>query len=239
MLKDFQFAAHEDLDKYPRDIDLDLAKLNGLADAVFVPSISEMYPSGITLDVSGQTGTFVEVLGKSHQMEGAIRPHFFRGVATIMTKLLNIVHPTQLLLGQKDAQQCVVLKSLIADLCFDVQIKVVPTKREASGLAMSSRNLYLDNEYLINQSSNLYKGLQCALLAYKSGELARDALFECITKVVKRCPELYLEYLSLAHPRSLDELDVVGKDGAIISGAIRVGVAQIRLIDNVLLGCEL
>ncbi|KAJ9052400.1 pantoate-beta-alanine ligase [Entomophthora muscae] len=234
-----QFAPHEDLDKYPRDIESDLIKLRGLADAVFVPPVSEMYPSGIVLDVSNQSGTFVEVLGKSHQMEGAIRPHFFRGVATVVTKLLNIVQPTQLFLGQKDVQQCVVVKALISDLCLDVKPVVVPIRREDSGLAMSSRNQYLDSECRAALAPILYKGLLSALDAFKSGRFDRKSLLECATEIITQKPDVHLEYLSLAHPVSLAELESIGSDGAILSGAMRVGAAQVRIIDNILLGCHL
>lgn len=234
-----QFAPYEDLSKYPRDTEADLIKLNGLADAVFLPSVGLMYPSGITLDVSKQLGTFVEVIGKSHQMEGAIRPHFFRGVATVVTKLLNIVQPDALFLGQKDAQQCVVLKTLVSDLCFNVKTIVCPTQRDSNGLALSSRNIYLDKKVRESEALALYHGLTAAEKLFSSGIKDRQSILEAVSNSVKQCTGVTLEYISLAHPWTLEEQDIIGSDGAILSGAIKVGNPSVRLIDNILLGCAL
>jgi pantoate--beta-alanine ligase len=234
-----QFAPHEDLDKYPRSLEQDVQKLSNkdyLADVIFTPQHEDVYPDGITTDVSKQRGAFVEVLGLSHQMEGAIRPHFFRGVATIVTKLLNLVQPDHVFFGQKDAQQCVVIRSLIRNLCFPIEMSVVATAREADGLAMSSRNQYLTKEER-QPATVLYRALSRAQQAYLTGERKRDTLLKLAHTVLDTEPSVKLEYLSLAHPRTLEELDVIGEDGAILSGAIRT--KSTRLIDNLLLGCEL
>ncbi|RKP26991.1 Pantoate-beta-alanine ligase [Syncephalis pseudoplumigaleata] len=238
-----QFAPHEDLDTYPRTLPQDIALLSGphgsrpLADVVFTPRTSDIYPDGITTDRSQQRGAFVEVLGVSHQMEGGTRPHFFRGVATIVTKLLNLVQPDVAFFGQKDAQQCVVVRSLIRSLCLPVQMVVVPTTREADGLAMSSRNRYLSAEER-EAACVFYAGLRAAQTAFMAGERQRDKLLHLVqTEIEKAAPLVQLEYLSLAHPRTLDELDAVGESGAILSGAVKL--PSTRLIDNLLLDCEL
>lgn len=158
-----QFAPHEDLDNYPRTLDSDIKLINDTfkiksVDAVFVPKISEMYPSGITLDINKQRGAFINVLGCSEQLEGITRPNFFRGVATVVTKLINIVQPTNIYFGQKDAQQCIVIKNLVKDLLIPTNVKILPTLREENGLAMSSRNQYLSKD-MKQRSSLIYKGL--------------------------------------------------------------------------------
>ncbi|KAJ3287810.1 hypothetical protein HK104_008452 [Borealophlyctis nickersoniae] len=226
-----QFAPTEDLSKYPRTVERDIELLTEAGvDVVFLPSVPEMYPNGIPLDVKG---TFVEVKGKSHQMEGSIRPHFFRGVATVVTKLFNIIQPTHAFFGQKDAQQCAVVRSMVRDLWIPTTIIVGATIREPDGLAMSSRNRYLSpDERAI--APVLYKGLSAGLDACETGVKDRKDLIEIIEKVIKAEPRVQLEYLSLANPFSLVEEERVGEDGAILSGAIRVG--KTRIIDNVLLG---
>ncbi|KAI8810728.1 hypothetical protein BJ742DRAFT_799937 [Cladochytrium replicatum] len=155
-----QFAPHEDLSKYPRTLEGDLKQLAEVGcNVVVVPRVEEMYPAGITLNVAQQTGSFVDVLGLSHQMEGSIRPHFFRGVATIVTKLFNLIDPTTAYFGQKDAQQCVVIRALARDLLFPVKIRVGATVRESDGLAMSSRNRYLGPIQRSLIAPSLYKAL--------------------------------------------------------------------------------
>ncbi|KAJ1658806.1 pantoate-beta-alanine ligase [Dispira simplex] len=243
-----QFAPHEDLAQYPRTLTQDVQRLSAvsgqnnnkpLADVVLAPTVAEMYPSGITLQTEQQQGAFVEVIGLSHQMEGITRPHFFRGVATVVTKLFNIVQPDFAFFGQKDAQQCVVVKALVRDLCFPIRIVIVPTVRDStSALALSSRNKYLttDQRYL---ATTLYRGLHAAEIHFFRGERRRGALLEAVNSSFASTPEaeVELEYLSLVHPTTLEELDLVAADGAILSGAFRVGTT--RLIDNVLLGCTL
>ncbi|KAI9090473.1 hypothetical protein DFS34DRAFT_372730 [Phlyctochytrium arcticum] len=229
-----QFAPTEDLSKYPRTWDSDVGKLaDAGVDAIFYPSVKEMYPSGIVLDVKDQQGTFVEVKGKSHQMEGSIRPHFFRGVATIVAKLFNITQPTKAFFGQKDAQQCAVIRSMIRDLFIPTELVVCATVRETDGLAMSSRNRYLSPEERL-KAPILYQGMSAAQAAYEQqGVVNRSDLVKIASDIIKG-QDGVLEYLSVADPFTLEELETIGQDGAIFSGAIKVG--STRIIDNVLLG---
>lgn len=241
-----QFAPHEDLDAYPRTLERDLQALEGLSkkvDAVFVPKVSEMFPSGIVLDVAKQKGAFVSVLGCSEQLEGKQRPAFFRGVATVVTKLLNVVCPTNAYFGQKDAQQCVVVKNLVKDLLIDTTIRVCPTLREPNGLAMSSRNEYLSQETK-DKCLIIYKGLcagkECFERESASGKpVAASTIVEAVKDTYKAMsPEWQVEYIAVSHPESLEDLDFVTKDiGATVSTAVRVpksdGSGVARLIDNV------
>ncbi|KAF9907265.1 pantothenate synthase [Linnemannia zychae] len=244
-----QFAPHEDLDQYPRTFDTDYASLvstNACA-AILLPKVSEMYPVGITLDRSQQRGAFVEVQGLSHQMEGIPRPHFFRGVATVVTKLFNIVQPDRAFFGQKDAQQCVVLRAMIRDLLLPITMRSLPTCREADGMALSSRNRYLTPE-MRKISTLLYRGLTAAkknIVEHKvqdRDEILKPA-YEIIEQVKQECKDqgldfdIRLDYLSLVDVETLSELQVLGDNqAAILSGAIYVGTT--RLIDNVLINAE-
>ncbi|RKO93390.1 Pantoate-beta-alanine ligase [Blyttiomyces helicus] len=229
-----QFSPTEDLNQYPRTLPEDLALLSSAStDVAFVPSVSEIYPAGITLNVSEQVGTFVEVRGKSHQMEGAIRPHFFRGVATVVTKLLNVTQPTHAFFGQKDGQQCAVLRSMVRDLLVPTELVVGATVREPDGLAMSSRNRYLTPGDR-SAAPVLYAALEAAQHAFNAGTKDRRSLLDIANGVIAKQPGVELQYLSLANAFSLNEEEVVGPDGAILSGALLVG--KTRIIDNVLLG---
>ncbi|CAG8610621.1 2375_t:CDS:2, partial [Ambispora leptoticha] len=225
-----QFAPHEDLSKYPRTLDTDLESLTETksCDVVFLPSVNDIYPSGIPLEVEKQQGTFVEVLGKSHQMEGKTRPIFFRGVATVCSKLFNIIQPDHVFFGQKDAQQCVVIRNLIRDLHFPIVMKVGETLRESDGLAMSSRNKYLTAE-MRPFANVLYRALTEAKNQFDNGKRDRNEILtpayqliqDVIGNAMKLGFEIKLDYLSLVDPSTLEELDVVVTDcGAIISGAV-------------------
>lgn len=243
-----QFAPHEDLDAYPRTLERDLATLQTSflgkgVDAVFVPKVLEMYPSGIVLDVHKQVGAFVTVHGCSEQLEGAQRPAFFRGVATVVAKLLNVVSPTKVYFGQKDAQQCVVIKNMVKDLLFDTEVSVLPTLREENGLAMLSRNEYLSPETK-DQCAIIYKGLCAGQAAYQTqkelsqGPVSSNLILEEIRRVYLKMPSDWeVEYIAISHPETLADLEEVDpKVGATVSTAVRVpkkegGVA--RLIDNV------
>jgi len=229
-----QFAVGEDLDKYPRTLERDLEMLKEMGtDLVFVPSVKEMYPSGIVLELNEQQGTFVEVKGKSHQMEGTIRPHFFRGVATVVCKLFNAVQPDKAYFGQKDAQQCVVVRTMVRDLLMPIEIVISPTMREKDGLAMSSRNGYLTKEDR-EAAPILYQGLMRAYKLFKEeGVVDRDTLLSEAAKVIETEKRVKLEYLSLAHFDHIKEIKTIDKDGAIISGAIKT--TSTRLIDNLYL----
>ncbi|KAI8908958.1 Pantoate-beta-alanine ligase [Gorgonomyces haynaldii] len=229
-----QFAPTEDLAKYPRTEEQDTQMLrDAKADVVLMPPVEEMYPSGITLDVSKQVGTFVSVQGKSHQMEGSIRPHFFRGVATVVSKLFNMAQPTKAYFGQKDVQQCSVIRSMVRDLLFPIEVVVGETVRETDGLAMSSRNRYLNKEER-KAAPVLYKAMAAAEKAYNSGVRDRKKLVELMDQIIAQEPICEKQYWSIADPVELKEVNEIGPDGAILSGAILVG--KTRIIDNILLG---
>lgn len=241
-----QFAPHEDLDAYPRTLERDLHALESLSkkvDAVFVPKVLEIFPSGIVLEVSKQTGAFVTVHGCSEQLEGAQRPAFFRGVATVVTKLLNVVNPTNAYFGQKDAQQCVVVKRLVKDLLMDTTIRVCPTLREPNGLALLSRNEYLSPEAK-DQCAIIYKGLCAGQDYYKKAiEAGRPVKASEVIDVIKKTyasmpDDWTLEYIAVSHPETLEDLDLIEQaTGATVSTAVRVpradGSGVARLIDNV------
>ena len=233
-----QFAPHEDFTNYPRTIDEDISLLKSVGcDALFMPSTHEMFPQEEPMASEHQKGTFVEVKGLSHMLEGQIRPYFFRGVATIVTKLLNISSPSKLFLGQKDAQQCVVVRKMLNDLCFPVDLMVGATVREADGLAMSSRNRYLSNEERM-KANILYRGLSIGQKLFETNHVRdRQKLLSVADQMIRSQPIVELQYLSLADPENLEEIEIIHeKKGAVFSGAIKIG--STRLIDNVLLGCD-
>lgn len=222
-----QFAPTEDFASYPRDMQRDLALLEAEGVAlVLTPDVAELYPDG-------QPGTFVEVQQVTEMLEGAARPGFFRGVATVVCKLFNIVQPTRAYFGQKDAQQAVVVQKLVRDLDMPVEVVVAPTVREPDGLALSSRNAYLSPAER-RAALVLYRALQAAQVRYASGERGGDALRATMRATLAGEPLAQPDYVSVAHPRTLQELDQVGGDGALLSLAVWVGPA--RLIDNVVLG---
>ncbi|KAJ1901421.1 pantoate-beta-alanine ligase [Kickxella alabastrina] len=230
-----QFAPHEDLDQYPRTLAQDIAKLPANT-VVFAPSVAEMYPRGITTERSKQQGTFIEVLGLSEMQEGGSRPNFFRGVATVVSKLFHIVGPTVAFFGQKDVQQCCVIRAMAEDLHFPVDVRVVPTVRDSvDGLALSSRNVYLTEEQR-RRAPAFYRGLCAARsMCLDAGVGGREELLAAVRAEAER-EGLDVEYISLSSPRDLSELQEIGSDGAILSGAWRMGTT--RLIDNILIGFE-
>lgn len=243
-----QFAPHEDLDNYPRTLDSDIKLINDTfkiksVDAVFVPKISEMYPSGITLDINKQRGAFINVLGCSEQLEGITRPNFFRGVATVVTKLINIAQPTNIYFGQKDAQQCIVIKNLVKDLLIPTNVKILPTLREENGLAMSSRNQYLSKD-MKQRSSLIYKGLSQGEKYYElnknQGKVNSNDILNEIKSIIESDKDFDIEYISINHPETLDELEFVEPGiGALVSTAVKVpkenSNEMARLIDNIIL----
>ncbi|KAJ2750997.1 pantoate-beta-alanine ligase [Coemansia pectinata] len=232
-----QFAPHEDLATYPRTLPQDIAKLSALPHtiAVFAPSVQEMYPRGITTDRSLQRGTFVEVLGLSEMLEGGTRPHFFRGVATVVAKLFHIVGPDVAVFGQKDIQQCCVLRAMVTDLHFPLKLVVAPTVRDPEdGLALSSRNVYLTAEQR-QCAPAFYRGLRSACDLFAAGVVDRNQLIDAVKQEAIK-GGLDIEYISLSSPDDLSEIEQVGSAGAVLSGAWRMG--STRLIDNVLIGFE-
>ncbi len=217
-----QFGPSDDLDHYPRDEEQDLQRAREVgADAVFIPSVKEMYPEGFT--------TEVRVRGLEDVLEGAARPDHFAGVATVLAKLLNVVAPDRMYMGQKDAQQAVIVRRMIEDLHFPTQLLTCPTVREPDGLAMSSRNVYLSPEER-TAATVLHKALS---EARDSGVHAPEALEEQVRKTVSREPLVRLEYVSASDARTLGPVES-GTPEILLSLAAWLG--KTRLIDNVVIG---
>lgn len=220
-----QFGPAEDLDKYPRDLDSDLEKAASCdVDLAFVPRESDVYPSGYQ--------TFIEVVELSKPMCGTSRPTHFRGVATVVTKLFNITRPHFAVFGEKDFQQLQVIRRMVEDLNMDVEIVAGKTVREADGLAMSSRNAYLDPSQRA-QATCLHRGLARAKELFDSGERDASIMVEAVRNVVEAEPDARVDYIELRHPTTLDPLSRVD-DSAVIALAVFLG--KTRLIDNVVLG---
>ena len=221
-----QFAATEDLGEYPRsrDQDLDLLRREGV-DLVFIPpEEEEVYPPGFT--------TWVDLPGMGDRLEGAHRPGHFRGVATVVTKLLSMFRPDRAYFGQKDGQQAAIIRRLNLDLNLGAEIIVCPTVREPDGLALSSRNSYLDPAQR-RAAPVVYRALSAAQSAWTAGVGDAERLHAEVRRVMKEEPlveEVY--YVSVADAESLEELDQARRN-AMISTAVRIG--RTRLIDNVIL----
>lgn len=220
-----QFGPAEDFNQYPRDIEGDMEKLSESGvDVLFLPDKNHMYPKGFC--------TTVEVSGLSDKLCGAFRPGHFRGVATVVTKLFNIVTPTRAYFGQKDYQQTLIIKRLVQDLDMNIDIVVCPTVREVDGLAMSSRNLYLDEKERV-AATVLYRALRSGYEAVKSGIIKKEEIVKIMREKVEAEPLVTeIQYLSVYDPGDLAELKVV-KEEALLAGAIKIG--KTRLIDNILL----
>ncbi|RFU29883.1 hypothetical protein B7463_g6456, partial [Scytalidium lignicola] len=270
-----QFGVHEDLDSYPKTWEEDIAKLRdldrelasdggnmgGIA-AVFAPTTDVMYPSGFPGQEIDSKGSFVTITPVGEVLEGASRPTFFRGVATICMKLFNIVTPERVYFGQKDVQQTVVIKKMVKDFCMDIEVQIGETQREPDGLAMSSRNVYLGTRRR-KVSTVLSKMLKVAEAGYLQGhrsreellgpasELAKLALLEQLQMKPEERVRFEVVYISLADPETMQEIDKVDDTkGAILSGAVKMlpvespqegedlgasGGPSVRLIDNIIL----
>ncbi len=219
-----QFGQGEDYGNYPRNVQRDLELLEGSSvDLVWVPSLESMYPPGF------QTWITVEEL--SVRLEGECRPGHFRGVTTVVAKLLNAFTPQRAYFGQKDAQQVLVLKRMVHDMSFPVEIVVCPTIREPDGLALSSRNAYLSTEER-KAATVLYRALVAAKERYEQGERNAEALRFVMRTVIKSEPLAREQYISAADPETLCELQLIDKN-VLLSLAVQVGNA--RLIDNLIL----
>jgi pantoate--beta-alanine ligase len=269
-----QFGVHEDLDSYPktwdadckmlRDLDRELADNGNMGKiaAVFAPTTETMYPSGRPSQEVDAKGSFVTITPVGELLEGASRPTFFRGVATVCMKLFNIVMPENVYFGQKDVQQTVVIKKMVKDFCMDTKVVVGETQREPDGLAMSSRNVYLGarRRKLATALSDM---LKIAESIYTAGGRSRDDLLSPALEQAKMLltaqqqlePEervkFEVDYISLADPETMEEVNEIDETkGAILSGAIKMlpvespqdgedlGVAggpPVRLIDNIIL----
>lgn len=273
-----QFAAHEDLDSYPTTWDADLAKLKQVYKeyvkstnaeqpsrirGIFAPYVKTMYPTlPPSSDIVGN-GSWVTITPLGSQLEGRSRPIFFRGVATVCTKLFNIVQPDRVYFGQKDIQQCMLIKRMVKDFHIPTEVRVVPTVREPDGLAMSSRNVYLGPGRR-EDATVLSRALFAARDLYNSGVYSVAQLRRAAMKVFEEdasrvrpdghvgpCCHIEVDYISLSHPETMAakrESDKLSRDvGAILSGAVMVSPVDrpktqeelnqrtVRLIDNVIL----
>ncbi len=221
-----QFGPNEDFDAYPRRFEEDCRKLESVGvDAVFHPQAADMYPQGFC--------TYVNVDGDiTHKLCGAQRPIHFRGVATVVTKLFNITQADEAFFGQKDAQQVVVVCRFVQDLNLPVHINMVPIVREESGLARSSRNVYLSPEEK-TAALVLSRSLRLAKDAYEKGERNAAVLKALVTKEIAREPLAAIDYVDLFSFPALEAIETVDEK-SLLALAVRIG--KTRLIDNIILG---
>ncbi|MDP3013045.1 MAG: pantoate--beta-alanine ligase [Candidatus Subteraquimicrobiales bacterium] len=222
-----QFGLAEDYARYPRNLERDKSLVTEVkVDYLFLPSTEEMYPEELLV--------YANVEKLSEPLCGKFRPGHFRGVATVVAKLFNIVQPDAAFFGEKDYQQLLVVKKMVKDLNFDVKIVPIPTVREVDGLAMSSRNVYLsDEERRVAQA--IPKSLQLAKDLIKAGEKDTKVIRRAMEELLLREPLINLEYLSISDATSLEELGKIEKE-ALIALALRVG--KTRLIDNIAVRCD-
>jgi pantoate--beta-alanine ligase len=220
-----QFGPTEDLDKYPRTLAADLEALARCgADLVFAPTNAEMYPAGFD--------TWVEVGAAARPWEGECRPGHFRGVTTVVLKLLNQVRPDVAYFGQKDYQQALVIRRMVADLNVPVTIRVCPTVREPDGLAMSSRNRYLSADQR-RQALVLWQSLNLAAELVRQGQREARVIVERMKELISAVPDAMIEYVALVDPESLAPIARVDRESLAVL-AVRIG--STRLIDNMLIG---
>ncbi len=219
-----QFGANEDLSKYPRDLERDLKLIDPLGvDLVWNPTPEVMYPPGYQ--------TWVEVDTLTRSLEGAMRPNHFKGVTTIVAKLFNAVQPHKAYFGQKDAQQAAVVRRMVRDLNFPIEMVVCPTVRETDGLAMSSRNQYLEGDDR-RAATVLFRALNAAKSSYEGGERNAEKLRTTMKEILAAEPRANPQYVSCADYDTLEELEVIqGKP--LLSMAVLIG--KTRLIDNFVL----
>ncbi|KAK7955774.1 pantoate-beta-alanine ligase [Apiospora aurea] len=271
-----QFGLHEDLDSYPKTWQTDCAALaqldRELADdggnlgrisAVFAPTTGDMYPSGFPGQAVDSKGSFVNITPVGEVLEGASRPTFFRGVATVCMKLFNVVQPDRVYFGQKDVQQTVVIQKMVRDFLMPIDVQIGPTTREADGLALSSRNVYL-GERRRGVATVFRRALEAAEKQYlAAGVLERETILGAAQKVtadtlaaqMALAPEkrvtYEVDYISLSDPETMEELtEIDPKKGGILSGAVKMlpveapqpdedlghsGGPAVRLIDNIIL----
>lgn len=227
-----QFGPQEDLSAYPRPLEQDLHHCAELGvDAVFTPTPAEMGMAHIHAESTAQTTSVLPPQFLTNGLCGINRPGHFTGVATIVTKLLNLVQPDRAYFGQKDAQQVVVLRRLVADLCIPVEIRTCPIAREDSGLAYSSRNQYLNPEQR-ETATVLQRSLKVAQTAFAQGERQRDRLLTSVYQILATEPSIQLDYLDLVDPQSLTALEQVDERALL---AIAAWVGPSRLLDNMIL----
>ena len=223
-----QFGKEEDLARYPRDFERDRTLIEALAcDILFTPDETEMYPEGYS--------TWVHVEGCTESLEGAFRPTHFRGVTTVVSTLFLAVRPHLAVFGQKDAQQLAVIRRMTRDLHFGVEIVAAPIRREKDGLAMSSRNTYLD-EHERREALALFRSLQRAQHMYSEGERDAARIGDAVAEEILRSGALTLDYAAVVHPDTMERIDGVIDTPALVVIAARIG--STRLIDNIVLGSE-
>ncbi len=220
-----QFAPNEDFEKYPRNFEKDCfsAEKSG-CDILFAPEASEMYPSDYA--------SFINIGGITKKFEGAFRPNHFKGVATVVAKLFNATKPHFAIFGQKDYQQSLVVKRLAEDLNFDLTIIVAPTVREADGLAMSSRNVYLSPEER-SKATILFTAMEEAIEAIQAGERRRKVINAIMHNHLRKLPEIKIDYASAADASNFDEPEEFVQ-GQLIVLLLAVYLGKTRLIDNAL-----
>jgi pantoate--beta-alanine ligase len=224
-----QFAPNEDFSAYPRDLPSDLQKLRQAGvDVVFTPTPEMMYGTNYQ--------TYVQVEGVSQGLEGEYRSGHFRGVATVVSKLFNLIQPDTAYFGQKDAQQVAVIRRMVRDLNFPLQIAVCPITRETDGLAMSSRNAYLTQEQR-EAASVLYRAIQKAGAAYERGERHPDILCQIALELLQSEPLAQIEYVSANDPKTLAARHDATEQPILLSMVVKFG--KTRLLDNIILPLHL
>jgi pantoate--beta-alanine ligase len=225
-----QFGPAEDFKKYPRPFDEDCKKAEeNWCDVVFAPSEEGMYPAGYS--------TYVNVEKTTDRLCGANRPGHFRGVTTVVLKFINIVMPHIAVFGQKDGQQCIVIKRMIADLNVPVKLVIAPTVRESDGLAMSSRNAYLTQDER-SEAPEIFKGLKNALALYESGERDAKRLCSSVAETYRRAAGFSVEYVELVDTVTAEAVSAFSGT-ALLAVAVRTRESKTRLIDNIVLGGSL
>ncbi len=219
-----QFGPEEDYGKYPRDLhrDLDLAKKEKV-DCIFVPERKEIYPEAFQ--------TYVSLEKLSNHLCGMSRPFHFRGVATVISKLFNIVCPHIAIFGQKDYQQLLIIRRMVEDLNYNIEIVDAPTVREPDGLAMSSRNSYLTPQQR-NSAQSLYQSLKEAQKLVKGETRDADIIISAAKKSISKYPETLVDYITICDPDTLENVETI--DGPVLM-ALAVKVGKTRLIDNMIL----
>jgi len=219
-----QFGPGEDFMEYPRDLERDLSLAEGVGvDVVFIPEAEEMYPPDYQ--------TYLEVTGLTQHLCGLSRPGHFRGVTTVVAKLFNIVKPDIALFGLKDYQQYIVIKRMVRDLNYDIEVVGCPIIREEDGLAMSSRNTYLTPEQR-KSALCLYQGIKLAERLVREGQRDAKIIVKEVIDYIESKPYTQIDYVKICHPETLDDLEYLN-DKALLALAVRVGKA--RLIDNTIL----
>ncbi|MGA3280042.1 MAG: pantoate--beta-alanine ligase [Smithella sp.] len=223
-----QFGPKEDFSKYPSDLDRDLKMAESVnVDVIFYPPDKEMYPANYQ--------THVDVEKVTQNLCGMSRPGHFRGVATVCNKLFNIVKPDFAVFGKKDFQQFVTIERMVDDLNMDIQIIGSPTVRESGGLAMSSRNKYLNKDER-KSALTLFKALKLAQKLYSNGEKKSSVIIAEVEKLIKRAPFTAIDYIKICDTRTLNDADKI-KNQSVIALAVKVG--NTRLIDNHVFGEKL